>query len=192
MKVHLSRLGPGAKGTGRAHGSQSHRGCPCAMARPALASCRSNTRLWVSKSLKGQIIIGRESEAWAPWRATKIKRGGGILNRFPPFVFSVLDKKCRGTIKGNWQGGEKHQISPRKGLDQWAHGGLMGIFVPCLPTCGFWEAGRAPGKVCVSKSSPRRRVQVGTDWQVPGRSLIPSPHLAKRTGLCPGQWLCLS
>lgn len=36
---------------------------------------------------KGQIIIGRESEARAPQRAAKIKRGGGSPSRFPAFVF---------------------------------------------------------------------------------------------------------
>lgn len=50
------------------------------MARPGLPSSPPNWGLWVPKALKGQIIIRRESEAWAPQRAAKINRGGGVLN----------------------------------------------------------------------------------------------------------------
>jgi hypothetical protein len=37
-----------------------------ATARPGLPSRPPNQGLWVTKAPKGQIIIGRESKAWAP------------------------------------------------------------------------------------------------------------------------------
>lgn len=56
-------------------------------ARPGLPSSPPNWELWVPQALKGQIIIRRESEAWAPQRATKINRGGGIGTAFLPLYF---------------------------------------------------------------------------------------------------------
>lgn len=109
------------------------------------------------------------------------------MNGISSFVFSVLDEKCRGTIKRELARWKNIKISPWKGLDQWAHGGLMGIFVPCLPRVAS-EAGWALGKARVSKFT-QEEVQVGTDWQVPGCNLIPSPHHEDRP--VPSKWLCL-
>lgn len=109
------------------------------MARPGLPSSLPNWGLWVPEALKGQIIIGRESEAWAPQSAAKINRGGGVLNSSPPFVLLFWTSRAEAGERGNWQGGRKHQIRPQgAGLAAaWGGEGLgaWSTSVPWLSMC---------------------------------------------------------
>lgn len=114
------------------------------MARPGLPFNPPNRGLWVPKALKGQIIIGRESEAWAPQSAAKINRGGGVLNSFPPFVLLFWTSRAEAGERGNWQGGRKHQIRPQREQDWrppgaekgWGRGAPLSRGCPCAAPTG--------------------------------------------------------